>query len=55
MDWSHFFTFVTGLLSGYTINTVVNFVQKRSFRFTSQKNNIVLGDMVGGDKKNNSK
>ncbi len=51
MDWAHVMTFIAGLFSGYTIKTIVSVVNKKNVRFTSQKGNVVNGDMVAGDKK----
>jgi hypothetical protein len=48
---SHFFTFIAGLGTGWTLKFAITKISSKSSRsnFTSQKGNSVGGDMAGGD------
>jgi hypothetical protein len=52
MDWqSHIWTFLAGLVSGYTVKTVISIRSSKTKRVNkvNQHGNFAGGDIVGGD------
>ena len=58
MDWlNHLWTFLAGLVSGYTVKTVISIRSSKTNRVNkvTQRDNTAGGDIVGGDMTKNDR